>query len=94
MAQQELSDLERRMLDFAGTASSRPEVRDRAVCDEFGWTPTEYFYRLNVLLDQPAALLYAPQTVSRLRRIRDSRRQLRQRLRPRRVSFPQSAQLV
>lgn len=60
-------DLEGQWFRFAG--SKADVVRQR-----FGLSLTAYYQAVNVLLDDPAALAYAPTTVSRLRRLRDRRR--------------------
>jgi hypothetical protein len=62
----------------------RPVPKEVAIRLRFGVSPASYSYALLQVLDWPAAVLYAPDLVNRLTRIRDRRRQLRfaSRLRP------------
>jgi hypothetical protein len=76
-AMQRLTELEQRILDFESDIYPHPAAKQTAIFAEFGWSQTQYFYRLNFLLDEPAAMYYAPQTVARLRRLREARRALR-----------------
>lgn len=69
----DLTDLERRLLDFAGRWYRYTGAQEQAMLDEFGMSGTTYWRKVNVLLDDPAALAYAPGTVNRLRRVRASR---------------------
>lgn len=64
---QAILDIESRPWVFAGE-------KEAAVHAELGLTPGRYYQRVNALLDDPAALEYAPVTVHRLRRIRGARR--------------------
>lgn len=41
---------------------------------ELGWTETRWAQRLNVLIDDPAALEYTPDVVRRWRRLRAGRK--------------------
>lgn len=50
-----------------------PGERDTAIRDWFGVTASVYFQRLNHILDLPAAEVYDPTTVRRLRRLRTAR---------------------
>jgi hypothetical protein len=50
---------------------------DEYILATLGLTPTQYHQRLNAVLDDPVALAYDPVLVSRLRRIRDARREAR-----------------
>ncbi len=52
---------------------ARPGGKEQAIADEFGITATEYYRRLNQLINRPAALSADPLTVNRLRRLRASR---------------------
>lgn len=71
----ELTERERDLLDFAGgphwrwQGSQEDEVRRR-----FGLSLTRYHQAVGALLDRPEALVYAPATVKRLQRLRDTRR--------------------
>ncbi len=68
-----LTETDRRILDFERDRSGDPAARQEAVRAEFGISATRYFQRLNLLLDEPAALAYDPLVVRRLRRERDRR---------------------
>jgi hypothetical protein len=74
MTADDLTDHEREVLDFAGLTYNHPGIREAEIRNRFGLTATSYHQELNVLLDKPAALVYAPMTVNRLRRLRDLRR--------------------
>lgn len=68
---------EKRILDFANRRFRTPGEREQAIRDEFGYSATRYYQRLNALIDQPRALAYAPVTVNRLRAVRAIKRQAR-----------------
>lgn len=51
-----------------------PGLKERAIREQLGITPTRYYQLLNALLDDPAALEHDPVTVNRLRRVRAARR--------------------
>lgn len=70
----ELSARDRAVLDVAALTYARPGLRERAVRERLGMSPTAYFQLLNALLDDPCALAYEPVTVNRLRRERERRR--------------------
>jgi hypothetical protein len=67
------------VLDVAETrfASYAPGRKDEHIYDLVGYRPTRYYQVLNHLLDDPAALAYAPATVRRLQRLRDRRQRAR-----------------
>ena len=73
----ELGDVEMRMLAFERRRWLFAGAKEQAILDEFGWSTTAYYLRLNALLDRPEALVADPMLVKRLRRLRDSRRRLR-----------------
>lgn len=73
----DLSDLDRQLLDFAGRWYRYTGAQEQAMRDEFGMSATTYWRKVNGLLDDPAALAYAPTTVNRLRRLRASRQAAR-----------------
>jgi Protein of unknown function (DUF3263) len=77
-----LDETDARVLAFAAAWWRRPGARDQAIVDQFGWTPTRYFRRLNALLDLPAAANVSPLLVARLRRVRQAGRFGQWRLRP------------
>lgn len=77
----DLTDLEREVLAFAGLQWRHAGARDTAIRERFDITPTRYHQLLNALLDRPAALAAEPMTVKRLRRLREQRLRGRGRLR-------------
>jgi hypothetical protein len=68
-----MDDLDRQILDFAKLQWRFTGSRAVAIREQFGWTETEYFRRLNQLIDTPAAAANDPVLVHRLRRLRDRR---------------------
>jgi hypothetical protein len=69
--------LERRILDFEREAWRLRTTKDRAIREEFGFSPTRYHQLLHRAVDRPAALGYDPMLVRRLRRLRALRRKRR-----------------
>ena len=63
-----LTDVDKQLLDFESTWWRHKGSKEAAILDELGLTGVRYYQRLNVLLDDPAALAYAPMVVNRLRR--------------------------
>lgn len=76
-----LTDGKREMLAFERQWWKRAGSKEAAIRDLFGVTATEYYRRLNLLIDQPAALEAEPTVVVRLRRLREQRMAGRGRLR-------------
>jgi hypothetical protein len=72
-----LTDLERELLDFAGTWWKYAGAQDQEIRDRFGLSATNYWQKVNALLDRPEALAYAPVTVKRLKRLRAERQAAR-----------------
>lgn len=75
MATPELSEEYRAILDFE---TRHPHwkyiaVKEGVIREMLGHTPTRYYQLLGHVIDEPAALAYAPQTVRRLQRLRDAR---------------------
>jgi hypothetical protein len=68
---------ERAVLDFERRRWKHAGAKEQAIRDTFDLSATRYYQILNALLDEPAALAYAPALVGRLRRIRDARRRAR-----------------
>jgi len=68
-----MNDNDRAILDFAARTYRFPGAQAEAITVELQMRPTRYWQRLNFLLDQPEALAYAPVTVNRYRRLRDTR---------------------
>lgn len=72
-AQRRLSDKDRRVLDFEGSWWLYPQPKDRAIPEYLGMSATRYYQALRRLMDDDAALVYAPLTLRRLRRVRRDR---------------------
>lgn len=68
-----LADLDIAILQLESRHYRRAGAKQQAIHDELGLTSTAYTQRLNRLLDDPDALLVAPQLINRLRRIRAKR---------------------
>ncbi len=77
-----ISEADQAVLKFAGKRWLHLGAQEQAIHDQFGWSPTRFWQRVNGLLDDPEAYLAEPQLVKRLRRIRDLRQKDRA---PRRV---------
>ena len=72
-----LSDLDAAILDFEETAPRSIGRKEEAIRAQLDISPVRYHQRLNVLLDVPAAHAAYPLLVSRLRRLRDAREDVR-----------------
>ncbi|QDH93379.1 helix-turn-helix DNA binding protein [Gordonia phage Sekhmet] len=68
-----MTDIDRRMLDLAGAWWNYAGSLEQQVRDEFGISLTRFWQRVNQLCDTRDALEYAPATVNRLRRMRETR---------------------
>lgn len=66
----DLTERERQILDFAGRWYRYAGKQEQDIRDLFGCSATRYWLSLNQLLEEPAALAYAPATVNRYRRVR------------------------
>ncbi len=77
MDEEGLSERDRAVLDLAGRQWPAAGVRERAIRERLGISPTLYYQLLNALLDDPRALEHAPGTVHRLREAREARRRQR-----------------
>ena len=64
--QQAILAFEKQWWKYAG-------AKEQAIRATFGIGATNYYQRLNALLNEPAALAHDPVTVGRLRRLRSSR---------------------
>jgi hypothetical protein len=69
----DLTDDQRAMLDFEREHWRYPAGKETEVRQRFDLSLAGYQKRINALLDEPAALAYAPATVRRLRRLRQKR---------------------
>lgn len=72
---EDLTDRHLAILDFETQKPlwKHAGAHDTAIFEELGLTPTRYAQILNWLLDHPSAEAYAPQTVHRLQRLRETR---------------------
>ncbi len=68
---------ERAVLDFETRRWKHAGAKEEEIRSTFELSATRYYQILNALLDDPAALAYRPALVTRLRRIRDARRDAR-----------------
>lgn len=78
-----LSDAEREMLALERQWFRHAGSKETVIRDLFGWTPTDYYRRLNLLIDRPEAFEAESTVVTRLRRLREQRLARRGRLRAR-----------
>ncbi|MFJ7628350.1 DUF3263 domain-containing protein [Streptomyces sp. NPDC097595] len=69
-----LSDRDRAVLAVERQSWAGAGVKERAIRERLGLSPTRYYQLLNALLDDRRALEEDPVTVNRLRRVRDARR--------------------
>jgi hypothetical protein len=70
----QLTDLEQQILDFeSGPHWRYTGAKDQEIRHRFDVTATRYYQMVNALIDRPEALVYAPVTVKRLRRLRRAR---------------------
>ena len=73
-AKSPLTDGDRELLDFVGALTDLSEVATEPVLYARYGSTIRVWQRVNALLDHPAAVAYAPDTVARLRRRRLGRR--------------------
>lgn len=73
----QLSDRDRRILEFERQWWKYAGSKEDAMRELFGFTSTRYYQVLNVLIDTPAALAADPMLVKRLRRMRAERQRAR-----------------
>ena len=74
----ELTDLERQVLDLASRWYRHPGAREAAIRDELDLSGARFSQLLRGRLDRPEALAYAPATVRRYRRLLVARRTRRE----------------
>ena len=74
---QSLSDLDAAILEFESHAPREIAAKEEAIRTRLDISPVRYHQRLNVLLDNPAAHASYPLLVTRLRRLRDAREDIR-----------------
>jgi hypothetical protein len=73
----ELSERERKILEFERHWWKYAGAKEQAVRDLFDMSATRYYQVLNALLDRPEALAADPMLVKRLRRLRAARQRAR-----------------
>ena len=73
----ELDPRLRDVLDFEREWWKHPGSKERGIRERFGLSAARYHQLVNRAIDEPAALVYDPMLVRRLRRLRESRRQKR-----------------
>lgn len=73
----ELTDLEREILDFERGWFKFAGAKEARIRDLFDCSSTRYYQQLNVLIDRPEALAHDPMLVRRLRRLRTARQHQR-----------------
>ncbi|QFR97779.1 DUF3263 domain-containing protein [Streptomyces tsukubensis] len=72
-----LSDRDLAVLALERAGAADPGVKERAIRERLGMSPTRYYQLLNALLDDDRAERHDPVTVHRLRRVRQARRAAR-----------------
>jgi hypothetical protein len=70
----ELSEQHQAVLEFEARWWRRPGAKEQAIRDEFGISAVRYYQLVNRLVDAPAAAVYDPALIGRLRRLRARRR--------------------
>ncbi|PIE21353.1 MAG: hypothetical protein CSA64_02450 [Arachnia propionica] len=68
-----LAAADAQLLDFEDSWFIADVPKEQAIMERFGISSTQYYQRLNALLDSEAALAYRPLLVKRLRRLRSQR---------------------
>jgi len=70
-----VSERDRQVLDFEGSWWLFPGPKDRAIREYLDMSATRYYQAVRRLMDDEAAVTYAPMTIMRLRRMRSERLQ-------------------
>ena len=68
---------DRQVLDFESSWWLYPQPKDQAIPEYLGMSATRYYQILRRLVDDEAAVAYAPLTVRRLRKLQRTRLQRR-----------------
>lgn len=68
-----MTKLQRAILDFETQWWRRLGNKDTAIRETFGFEPPRYYEKLDLLLDDPEAILQAPATMARYRHFRELR---------------------
>lgn len=69
-----LTDHELQLLHLAGAPLHLPGQREHAIHEQLALTPTQFWQRVNALLDDERALAHDPALIYRLRRVRERNR--------------------
>jgi Protein of unknown function (DUF3263) len=69
-----LSDRDRFILELERAYQGRTDEKHVVVFATYGWLPLRYRQVLNAIIDDPAAIVYDPELVYRLRRLRGRHR--------------------
>jgi hypothetical protein len=69
MSEDDLTDVERAMLEFTKTPWRYKGQQEEAIREQFGISPTRFWQRIVALVDRPEALAYDPVNVHRLQRL-------------------------
>lgn len=72
-----LSDRDRLLLEFERESWKLTVPKERAIREQFGFSPARYHQLLNRVVERPEAIAYDPMLVRRLRRVREARRRRR-----------------
>ena len=72
-----LSDRDRDLLAFEASWQRHGGAKEEAIRTSLGLTPARYYQLLGRLIDSADALAHDPLLVKRLRRLRDTRRDVR-----------------
>ncbi len=74
-----IAEEDARLLEFERLWFRRRGDKEAAIRDTFGISVTRYYQRLLAIIDTPEALAHDPNLVSRLLRVREQNRALRDR---------------
>lgn len=74
-----LNDEDVRILEFEQTYPQHSVQKEARLRREFGYSSARYYQILGTLIESPAALVAYPMLINRLRRVRDERRERRNR---------------
>jgi len=69
----DINEQDREVLEFEKQLWKYEGAKIAAILEQFGWTATRYYQRLNAIIDKPEALAFDPLLVNRLRRLRNDR---------------------
>lgn len=73
----QLTETETQILDFENSWWQSGAAKECEIRERFGLSATIYYQKLGRLIERPAALVYQPLLVKRLRRLRDQRQRER-----------------